>query len=92
MIAVFLAAISGMIGVAVRARLENERPVFYLYHCLIIGIVLGLVAFFFYTQLLTILLDFGTSLQIFLIFSMIGYVVSDLLDSFVEIVKPRKRR
>lgn len=82
---ILLASVSGIIGMAIRARLENEKPIFYIFHGLIIGIGIGLVLFFHYANFLDVQLTVGTIMQIFLFFAMLGYAVSDLLDSLIEI-------
>lgn len=89
--AVFLAAFSGMLGASVRALLEKEKSKFYLYNCIPTGLVMGIYSLFYnpFTALPpTTCRFFGA----FFIFFMASYVLSDIIDSIVFILKARRKR
>jgi hypothetical protein len=79
-----LASVSGIMGMLVRAILEKEKPIFYSYHIPATAIATGLYAFFNYSSIL-IHMSAINYFGIFLFFSMMGYVFSDVLDSLVYI-------
>jgi len=89
---IFLSAIASIIGVVIRALLEKEKPVFYLYHCSIIGIAIGIITFFYYDSIFTFPLTTGKYLGTYILFLMSGYVLSDLFDTFTFIATHRRRK
>ncbi len=87
-----LAAFASMFGVAVRAFLEKKDLKFYLYYCFSIGIAAGIFSFFYYFSLFNLPLTFGKYFGIFLFFFMVGYVLSDFIESLIFIFAPSRKR
>ena len=81
---VFLASLSGIIGLLIRAALENETSKFCLYHSIIIGILLGIYAYYH-----PIILAFTTGQYVgfSIVFMALGWVASDVMDSIVYIIR-----
>jgi hypothetical protein len=82
---ILLASFSGVIGMAIRAKLENEKEKFYYYHIPATAIAIGLYAFLTYNSISIPVLSAANYLGIFIMFSMMGYVFSDVLDSVIYI-------
>lgn len=82
---IFLASLSGIIGLLIRAALENETSKFCLYHSLVIGILIGIYAY--YHPPITLTLTTGQYIGFSIVFMAFGWVASDVLDSLVYIVR-----
>jgi hypothetical protein len=81
-----LASLIGIIGMLIRAALENETSKFCLLHGVCIGIFAGLYAFFQVTVTIYPLPIKGyIGLTIF--FLMFGWVASDVLDSIIFVIR-----
>lgn len=89
---VVLSALAAAFGVAVRAFLEKESLKFYLYHCLSIAVAVGIFTFFYYYSIFSLPLTGVKYFGVFFFFSMVGYVLSDLIDTFTFIARRKKRR
>jgi len=79
----FLASLSGIIGVLFRAALENETARFCFYHSIIIAFVIAI--YFFFNPML-LYNSYGYS-AVFLFFSLFGYAASDILNSIVFVIR-----
>jgi hypothetical protein len=81
-----LASSIGIIGMLIRAALENESSKFCLFHAVAIGIFAGLYAF--YQVNFTIYpVPFKGYVSLFFVFLMFGWAASDLLDSIVFVIR-----
>ena len=80
-----LASVIGIIGMLIRAALENESSKFCLFHAIAIGILAGLFAFYSIIQVQPFhAKDYAIFTGIFLMF---GWAVSDVLDSIVFVIR-----
>jgi hypothetical protein len=87
---VFLASLSGIIGLLVRAAMKKQSSEFCLYHSLIIGTLLGIYTYYHTPAALAsgiLVLTTKQYVQISIIFAVFGYVASDVLESLTYIVK-----
>jgi hypothetical protein len=80
-----LASIIGIIGMLIRAALENESSKFCLFHAVSIGILAGLFAFFYFDIPYPLTISGYIILTVF--FLMFGYGGSDVLDSVIFIIR-----
>lgn len=80
-----LASASGIIGLLIRAALENESSKFCLFHAIVIGAAAGIFAYL--NPGLSPLITVGQYSAMFIFFSIFGYSTSDLLDSILYIIK-----
>jgi len=86
----FLASLSGIIGLLVRAAMKKESARFCLYHSLIIGTLLGIYAYnhtFAIYATSIFMLTASQYVQTSIVFAVFGYVASDVLESLTYIVR-----
>jgi hypothetical protein len=81
-----LASVIGIIGMLIRAALENESSKFCLFHAIAIGIFAGLFAFYNVTPT-TNPPQFGFYISLTIFFLMFGWAASDVLDSIVFVIR-----
>jgi hypothetical protein len=87
---VLLAALSGVIGILIRAAMGGKSAMLCLIHSLVIGIILGVYAFYHIPVALASGILVLTARQyaiMFSVFAMFGYVASDVLESLTFIAK-----
>jgi hypothetical protein len=82
---ILLASVSGIIGLLIRAALENETSKFCLYHSIAIGTAAGIFAYF--NPDIIPLITTGQHIGFSIFFAMFGYAASDVLDSIVYIIR-----
>src|SRR4030043_1734179 len=80
-----LASVVGIIGMLIRAALENETSKFCLLHGVAIGILAGLFAFHYFNIPYPFTISGYIILTVF--FLMFGYGGSDVLDSVIFIIR-----
>jgi hypothetical protein len=86
----FLASLSGIIGLLVRAAMKKESARFCLYHSLIIGTLLGIYAYYHTFAMYAtsiFMLTASQYIQTSIVFAVFGYVASDVLESLTYVVR-----
>ena len=81
---IFLASLSGIIGLLIRAALEKESSKFCLYHSLVIGILIGIYTYY---HPIALAFTIGQYIGFSIVFMAFGWVASDVLDSIVYIIR-----
>jgi inner membrane protein involved in colicin E2 resistance len=94
MLEVFVVAIASFFGTLLRALLKERKRSISFYLCLsvFIGICFGLFSFFARIRIFEPLLSFKSYLGIFFVFFMLGWVLSDLFETFIFVAKRKRVR
>lgn len=80
-----LASASGIIGMLIRAALENESSKFCLYHGIAIGAAAGIFAYL--NPGLSPLITARQYFAMSMFFAVFGYSTSDILDSIAYVIR-----